>query len=387
MVYDGVVYDHIRYRLHGANGRYQPGKRNWRFEFNRGHYLAARDHQGELFPRKWAHLTTGKGSNNRLVLTFGLNEVVNYYLWNKLGVPAPRTLFFHFRVVDGADEAADPYNNDFWGLNWAQEDYDGRFLDTHNLAKGNLYKLINGQRAVDPGQDMVEQQRYQGPFATTNGTDGAAIQSGLLSAQTSDWIRSHVNCPAWYRYHAVCEAVRNYDFWPDANKNAAWYFEPPYTAANDYLGRFWTLPWDTDSTWGPTWNSGQDLVYNGIFLAAGHPDLRIEYLNTIREVRDLIFQPDQINPVIDCFAAGIKNFVPADLARWSNAPAAGGNYVSLSSGAGFVSPALSGGLAADVQDMKDFMFVGGTRAWWIDRQTVAAGGWITRLDSLASGER
>ncbi|HEY9073380.1 MAG TPA: choice-of-anchor X domain-containing protein, partial [Desulfobaccales bacterium] len=199
MVYDGVVYDHIRYRLHGANGRYQPGKRNWRFEFNRGHYLAARKQNGQLFPRKWVHLTTGKGSDNRLVLTFGLNEVINYSLWNQVGVPAPETLFFHFRVVDGAAEAADPYNNDFWGLNWAQEDYDSRFLDSHSLAKGNLYKLINAAMSYDPGQDMVGQQRYQGPYAVTNGSDGAAIQAGLLSAQTSDWIRAHVNCAEWYR--------------------------------------------------------------------------------------------------------------------------------------------------------------------------------------------
>jgi hypothetical protein len=384
MVYDGIVYDHIRYRLHGANGRYQPGKRNWRFEFNRGQYLAARKQDGQLFPRKWAHLTTGKGSDNRLVLTFGLNEVVNYFLWNQVGVPAPETLFFHFRVVDGAAEAADPYNNDFWGLNWAQEDYDNRFLDSHSLAKGNLYKLINAAMSFDPGQDMVGQQRYQGPYAVTNGSDGAAIQAGLLSAQTSDWIRAHVNCTEWYRYHAVCEAVRNYDFWPDANKNAAWYFEPPYSTSNDYHGRFWTMPWDTDSSWGPTWNSGQDLVYNGVFLAASHPDLQIEYYNTIREVRDLLFQADQINPLIDAFAAQISSFVPADLLRWSNASVGGGNYVSLSSGAGFVSPALSGGLPAYVQDMKDFMFTGGTRAWWIDRQTVSAGGWVTRLDSLAA---
>ncbi|HYG33598.1 MAG TPA: CotH kinase family protein, partial [Clostridia bacterium] len=384
MVYDGVVYDHIRYRLRGANGRYQPGKRNWRFRFNPGHYLAARDQNGKAFPHKWTHLTTGKGSNNRLGLTFGLNEVINYFLWNKVGVPAPHTFFFHFRVVDGAAEAPDAYNGDFWGINWAQEDYDGRFLDAHKLAKGNLYKMINAPFSYDASQDMLGQQRYQSPFGVTNGSDGAIIQSGLLRAQSSDWIRAHVNCPVWYRYHAICEAIRHYDFWPEANKNAAWYFEPVYSASNDYLGRFWTLPWDTDSTWGATWNRGQDLVYNGIFLAASHPDLQIEYANTVREVRDLLFQPDQINPLIDAFAAQIRDFVPADLLRWSNAPAASGNYASLKAQAGFVSPALSGGLAGYVSDLKEFMFEGGTHPWWIDRETVSAGGWVARLDRLAA---
>ena len=31
--------------------------------------------------------------------------------------------------------------------------------------------------------------------------------------------------------------------------------------------------------------------------------------------------------------------------------------------------------------MKNFMFTGGTAPWWIDRQTVAAGGWVTTLDT------
>ncbi|HEX5218965.1 MAG TPA: lamin tail domain-containing protein [Verrucomicrobiae bacterium] len=384
LIYDGQVYENIHYRLRGANGRYQPGKRNWRFEMNRGNYFAARDQFGQKFPRKWQHITTGKGSNNRLGLTFGLNEVVNYFLWNKVGVPAPETLYFHFRVVDGVQEAPDQYNGDFWGLNWAQEDYDAAFLDNHGMEKGNLYKLINAAFTNNLAADMVEQRRYQGPFAVTNGMDGAAIQNGLLANQTEDWIRARVNCEAWYRYHAVCEAVRHYDFWPDANKNAAWYFEPPYNASNGFYGRFWTLPWDTDSTWGATWNSGQDLVYNGIFLAGSHPQLQRDYRNVVREIRDLLFQPDQINPVIDAHAARIAAFVPADLARWSNAPASGGNYVSMVAGAGFATPAHTSGIAGQVADMKEFMFTGGSHPWWIDRQTIGAGGWITRLDTVAS---
>jgi hypothetical protein len=384
LVYDGEVYDNIAYRLRGANGRYQPGKRNWRFELNRGRYFAARDQFGEKFPRKWSHLTTGKGSNNRLGLTYGLNEVVNYFLWNKAGVPAPHTLYFHFRVVDGAAEAPDQYGGDFWGLNWLQEDYDGAFLDTHGMAKGNLYKLINASFTNNLAADMVQQRRYQGPFAVTNGMDGAVIQTGLLTAQTADWIRANVNVDAWYRYHAVCEAVRHYDFWPDANKNAAWYFEPTYGASNNFYGRFWTLPWDTDSTWGATWNSGQDLVYNGIFLEGAQPDLQRDYRNTVRELRDLLFQPDQINAIIDAQAARIAAFVPADLARWSNAPASGGNYVSLTVASGFITPAFSAGLAGQVSDMKEFMFTGGNHTWWIDRQIVGAGGWITRLDTVAA---
>ena len=218
----------------------------------------------------------------------------------------------------------------------------------------------------------------------TNGTDGAAIQNWPDGQPNHRWIQARVNCDAWYRYHAICEAVRHYDFWPDANKNAAWYFEPPYNSTNSFYGRFWTLPWDTDSTWGATWNSGQDLVYNGIFLAGSHPELQRDYRNAVREMRDLLFQPDQINPVIDALAARIA---PLFRPIWRAGPTPLPPAATMSPwfpASGFATPALTGGIAGQVQDMKEFMFTGGNHAWWIDRQSVGAGGWITRLDTVAN---
>lgn len=385
IVYDGEVYDHIRYRLRGANGRYQPGKRSFRIRFNDGRFFAAKDEFGQPYPRKWASLNTAKGQSNRQTLTFALNEYLNYLLLNKVGVPSPYSHYFHWRVIRGPQEAPDPYGGDFYGISWTQEEYDAAFLETHNLPKGNLYKLINAQRATDPFQDMLQQQRYQGPFAVTDGSDAVRIQDLLLNptaSQTDEWLLANVNYTNWYAYHAILEAVRNYDTWPSANKNAAWYFDTDYAAANQGHGRFWTLPWDWTDTWGPTWNAGQDLAWNGIFGPASslHRDLQRDYRNTVREIRDLLFQPDQINPLIDAVAARIAPIVAADLMRWSNSPPTGSSYRSL----GMPGPALSQGLSGYVRDLKNFMFVGGNNAWWIDRQSVPAGGWIQRLDSLAN---
>ena len=131
---------------------------------------------------------TAKGFDNRLTLTYGLNEHVNYYLFNKMGVPAPYSHFFHFRVIDDEREAPDPWHGDFWGLALAEEPYDVRFLEAHNLEKGNLYKLIN---ATD---DAKEQQNYQAPHAVTDGSDHNTIQYNLNNRSTPDFIRSP--CPA-----------------------------------------------------------------------------------------------------------------------------------------------------------------------------------------------
>ena len=60
-------------------------------------------------------------------------------LWNLFGVPAPEFYWFHFRVVDGVEEAPatanGQYDGDFWGMFMALEDYDGAFLDHQNLER------------------------------------------------------------------------------------------------------------------------------------------------------------------------------------------------------------------------------------------------------------
>jgi hypothetical protein len=381
-VCDGVVYDHIRYRLRGANGRYQPGKRSFRIGFNDGHFLAAKDEMGRPYPRKWSSLNTAKGQSNRQTLNYSLNEALNYHLFNTVGVPAPGSHFFHWRIVRGPQEAPDRYNGDFYGLSWAQENYDARFLEAHDLPKGNLYKLINAQRDSDPYRDMVKQRRYQGLNAVTNGSDGVRIQNRLLNpnaTMTDAWMLANVNYAQWYRYHGICEAIRNYDFWPSANKNCAWLFDTNYNATNEYCGRLWTLPWDTTDSWGPSWNSGQDLAWNGLFggsTANLHTNMHRDYRNTLREIRDLLFQPDQIRPLIEAYAARIAAVVPADLARWSNAVPSSSAYRSLSS----PGPGLTQGLPGLVKDMTNFAFVGGS---W-PGGSVPKGGHVVRLDAVSA---
>ena len=370
LIYDGVVYDNIRYRLRGGNGRYFPysnAKRRMRFRFNRDHYFQARDAQGKPYPTRWRTLTTHNGAELRGTLTYGFNEHIDFLLYNQIGVPAPFSYYFHLRVIDHAQEAPDPWRGDFWGAIFAQETYDSRFLEAHDLAPGNLYKLINSTN------DAKRQQRYQAPDAVTNGADFKMAVS-LSGSKSASYIENHVSLQEWNRYHALCQAIRHYD-WPSGqrNKNAAWYFEPYYTAENDYLGCMWTLPYDLDASWGPNWNNGEDIVYVAVF--ANRPDrdpLLTAYYNEIREIRDLLWQKDQIEPLLDYHAAKILPFMEADRMRWYNAPSDAGSYNGLG-GAGIR------GLDALVQDMKDFAFVGGS---W-PGGSVGAGGRAAFLDRLA----
>ena len=294
-------------------------------------------------------------------------------LSNMMGVPAPDTHWFQFRVIDGVDEAPDQWRGDFWGINFALEDYDKRFLDAHGLEPGNLYKLINQTN------DALRQQDYQAQGAVSDGSDHDYVEYVL--GRASDDIEYRVNLQKYFVYHALSEAVRHYDYWPEANKNAAYYFEPDYTPENDNLGKLWLLLWDTDATWGPTWNEGKDLVYDAVFENndSTYADslIKPEYYNTLRELRDLIWQPDQLRGMIEELASNILPLEAADRARWQGAPADAGNYNGLS-GAGITS------IANLVEDMMNFAFVGG---YWPDTG-VGPGGRAAYLDNVltASGE-
>ena len=67
--------------------------------------------------------------DNRQTLTYSLNEAINMYLFEQIGVPAQDTHWVHWRVIDGEEEAPDQWNGDFWGLNFVLETYDVRFMD------------------------------------------------------------------------------------------------------------------------------------------------------------------------------------------------------------------------------------------------------------------
>ncbi|MEM7230633.1 MAG: lamin tail domain-containing protein [Planctomycetota bacterium] len=378
MVYEGRVYDHITYRLRGANGRYQVppgspggtcGKRHWRFKFNRGNYLRARDRRGNRLPVTWKWLNTGRMFGNRIDGNWGLGDQVNDVMYNAYGIPAPLGFVFHLRVVDDTEEAPSgsqgQYNGDFWGIARAFENYDSRFFDTHDLPKGNLYKLVNQTR------NGIDQRRYHAPGAVDNGSDHDNIENNLRSSQSNNWLDEHVNYDAWFRYHSIAQAIRHYDYWPSANKNATWYFEPDYTAGNGGRGRMWTLPFDTDATWGPTWNEGKDRPWDAIYSGAGKPDFQRDYRNHIREVRDLLWQREQLELVIRHVAAFYDPAEEADIDRWRN-----GNS---SSGRQYFSSSSQRSLEGKIADMLRFAFTGGN---W-PGGSVGGGGRAAVLDSLA----
>ena len=329
-VYDGIVHDHVLYRLRQFYDRYGGrGKRCFKFRFNNGHYLQAHDNFGKKYPTKWRTLNTGKmcvfcGSPSSGFGNFGLSETLNNQLFNMVGAPSPWIHTFHMRVVDGVEEAPSgtngQYYGDFYGMCLAIEDYDPRFLDAHNLADGNLYKLKCNEF------DGKELQRNQGLEAVSNSADFDNIHYNCRPNKSDQWLNAHVDYDHWYWYNTVCEAILHRDYRPaDSHlKNRAWYFEP-YEGDNG-VGRLQTMPHDTDATWGrPSWNGSGDYPEEAIYAdhTGGYgpkESFLLEHRNVMRAFRDLVWTEEVIYQMIDDLAATIVDFVPADRDRWKDAP-------------------------------------------------------------------
>ena len=333
LVFDGVVYDHLGWRLRQRNDRYTGnGKRSLRFRFNRGSYFQARGEDGSKLPVKWRRMSTSKMTRFSGTNTYGLQETINSKLWRMVGVEAPYFLPGHFRMIDGASEAPDQYNGDFFGFTTVVQDIDGRLLDERNLPDGNMYKLKDG--VTNP----LELQRNQAANAVSDGSDFTNIKNNLDSSQSESWLLDHVDWDQWYRYHAVVEAVRHYDYGTPSShfKNRAWHFTP----GGSSFGRLRLIPHDHDASWSKGYHDtlnnvgnsiGTGFPWESIFGSITRPptgpeaaNLTRDYRNFIREFRDLLWQEETVNTMLDDHAVMLSDFTQADQDRWVGGPAAAG---------------------------------------------------------------
>ena len=379
LIYDGQVYDHITYRARGGVWRYAMGKNMWKFNFNRGHRFQARDDYGKKYKTTWDKLNFSaciqQGSFGQRGEQ-GMFEALSFKLFNMAGVPASKTNWVHFRIIDERNEdgtlsASHPpltgggtqYDGDFWGLYMTIEQMDGRFLDEHDLPDGNLYKM---DEAYPSGLKL----NNQGPTGVTDNSDVLSFRNSYRSASSADWWGSNVNIESYYGLYAIYHAVWHGDI---TSKNHFFYLNPE-PATNEWGTSilWWQLPWDLDLTWTCYYSSMQDPFSQSGVL--NHSEINVACRNRVREIVDLLFNPEQTNQLIDEFAAVIDNpdggasIVDADRAMWDYHWAVGdGAYpryldqqASFKAGQGrFYQEAVDRGYQRDfagmVRVMKDFV--------------------------------
>ncbi len=324
LVYDGVVYDHVRYRVRGKYSTFLWGKNKWKFNFHRGHRFQARDNHGRKYRKKWDKISVGTGACpwwqyphvpfgspqwNRGTGGMVMNETLAFTFHNLTGALASHTNYFHFRVIDDEDEfGATQYDGDFWGLYFTIEQADSRFLEERGLPDGNVYKM-----------DGAPSKWNQGPTQTASNSDINDMTSSSSGynrqpPQPFAWWEEHVDLPGYYDYDAAGLAVNNSDRRPQ--HNCLMY----HNAETDA----WTmLPWDLDLTfeWGTHYTDWEHFSYALTYEAYDTANR-----NRAREVADLLFNGEQASLVVDEMASFIWNsdgspsFVQANRAMWDYHP-------------------------------------------------------------------
>lgn len=322
LVYDGRVYDHIRFRPRGGVWRYAMGKNMWKFDFNRGHDFEARDAWGRRIGTPWTKLNLGACIQQGDHLhrgEQGMFESVGFRLFQLTGVPASHTAFVQFRVVDDPLETdpADQFGGDFWGLYLAVEQLDARFLEEHGLADGNLYKMEGG----------TGEPNNIGPLGPADSSDLAAFLSEYSNGTglTETWWRSRLDLDRYYSYQAIIQAIHHYDI---ADGKNYFYHHDPGT------GRWTVLPWDLDLTWADNMyragvQGGNEPFKSRVLSNFGpnpaFPTISREFRNRVREIRDLLWNEDEAYRLIDEMALRVRgtnrfSIIDADRARWDYNP-------------------------------------------------------------------
>ncbi len=365
LVYDGEVYDHIRYRARGGVWRYSMGKNAWKFDFNPGHSLKMKDDFGRSYNATWDKLSfrpdIQQGDYDHRGEQ-GLFESVGYRLFQLAGVDANHTTHIQFRVIDEAAETAadSQFNGDFWGLYLAVEEQDGQFLKERGLPDGNIFDMEGGFGALNhigktSPSDRSDLSQFLGTYNSTN-------------APTESWWRTNLNLPSYYGYQTVVQAIHHYDI--ADGKNYFYYHNP--------VDNRWVVqPWDLDLTWADNMyregvNGGDEpfksrVLANFSITAPKYPALSLEFRNRVRELRDLLFNPDQAGAVIDEQARLIRgtnaaSILDADRCQWDYNPIMTNTAITLSSKAGwgrfYQFPRESGishSFAGAVQLMKNYL--------------------------------
>ena len=318
VVYEGEVYDHIRFRIKGQASTRVTGKNKIKWNFNRSHRFQARDNYGRKYDRKWDKFALQTGTcpwwgSNASTGGMILNEQASYKFYRLCGVPSCNTTLFHLRIVDDAVEANpnNQYDGDFWGLYLALEEPDGRFLDDKNLPDGNLYKM-NGS----------PNKRNQGPDQVSGTTDVNSFISTKRRTQPLTWWEENTNLAGYYNYKIGTTLINNTDLRSEWN---CLYYLRPEIEGDPNSGKWEMFPWDLDLTWESKFHIRSESVWENWQNVFRYADAKTDFENRSREVWDLLCDSGESAKVVEEMSLflegdGVTRIVEANQAMWDYHP-------------------------------------------------------------------
>jgi hypothetical protein len=359
VVFNGNVYDHIRYRMRGGTWRYQYNKRMWKFRFNRGHYLDFIHNDGEPYAEElqtlnlnaciqppgnvpsWLSWSTtrvpfpGRGYASASQRgEAGIVEKICFWLWHRVGAIAPDTTWVHFRIVDNASETgADQYTGDFFGLYMALQGMDESVLKTSDRQPGNFYKIdsfgylpggppwfvkVHDCAQPDAQTDITEFRRQYGPKAG-------------YPTPTKQWWEDNFDLDAYYSARTVVDFAHHGDlynttWWDGVRTGKNYYFYH-----NPVTNKWEIVYWDVDLTFGTDHSGSPRPLFGGCAESspftsrtiqnAAFPEFQLAYKNRLREAIQLAFCEEKLFPQLDQWRNLLIEIAEADRDRWDWVPA------------------------------------------------------------------
>ncbi len=271
LVYDGIVYDNIRFSNRGEYSTYVSGKNKWKLDFNNGHYFQAKDNYGNPYSQKWGKLNLNANASPWMPVNrgmAGLDEAVAFRLYQLAGVLSSNTNYVHLRVIDNATESpSNQYDGDLWGLYLAVENQGSQFVDEHGINDGNTFSISGGAAEL----------KNQGDGQPADGSDWNTFKASASTTSTPlSWWQSNFDLDSFYSFTAINRVISNVDLRVGDN----------YNMYHDTTGVWQVMPWDLDMLYAPeTHQSGVTYMSNSLV----YNETQIGLRNRAREVLDLLF--------------------------------------------------------------------------------------------------
>ncbi len=295
LVYNGKIFDHIRFRPRGGDSRFKRKKPGIKIDLNSEKKAKALDDCGDDYNEKRGKLAlSGTWSND--IAAHGLTESLIYKVLELCDAPFYRnTDYTQLRIVDQSTEAGN--TGDFWGVFLIIEDYGGDHLEEHNHPEGNIwrYKPVRMKYLGDfPNSENI------GPIDLTNIDQTAAINdrvgSIIYGQNGNNYIGKHSQ-----RNYYNSESGEWFCWWGDKD-NA---FGSPFDDVTVFP-RAQSIP--------------TTICKNNLIIESANI---IQYKNELRSAYDLLLSTEQIEHLVDNESAKIYDpnasydWTVLDKSRWA----------------------------------------------------------------------
>lgn len=313
-VYNGKVYDHIRFRLRGGVWRYTFNKRMWKIRFNKGLYIQGHFNDGTPYhePRRTLNLNSITQNMNIPIPhrgELGLFETAGFWLFKMAGGGSFDTTWIHYRIIDNqSEEGNDQFSGDFYGLFLDVEQADDRYIKSHNFhPESSLYKMHRGWTGTN--------KIWEKETNNCNPPDDSDIEEfyqGYHGRKAQEFLERHLDIEKYLSYRCILEAIHHYDVYAEKNY---------YYMRNGATGLWQVLPWDLDITFGSDHGDGsepfRDILIGDLFRFRPQEEkYATAFRNRLREILQLLYNEDVFFPVLDKWRDLIIEIARADLDRW-----------------------------------------------------------------------